>query len=626
MFLSKHSFLHGHMIYAVTKSTNSFIRSFLKKQNSPVVLVGIGSVESAKKFAEDLDLEKYAGRLTLMADETGAVTEALGCYRGWLTMDQANKERYPQTDVNPYVKLLGMALGFGSPGTIGQVLYGYFGDISDKNGPDGRQWVINSLLQGSEKGRTPQREKEAWDGISPSSSLRPFELATLRFQTGLHILSNWGELGPKDASLCTRMGGTFVFAENKECVWDSFDQGILRYADMEQICEVAGATVKGERYISPRKEARVLMTNGRQDAAIEEVATEEARLEAAEAKEKARIKAQDAVLQAEYEASLKAEEKEKARIKAQDAMLQAEYEAKLKAEEMVRLAEEEARLQAEEEVSSKADEEVRLKDEEEAIMNAVEEARRHEQESLEKAKATLQAEQESKKLLLAKDMSKAGEVERSEEEPAAAKKQPRNTEPFQRKLLEAKIQADLAAKTKATQKPGAKVMTVGAAKTEGEEEPAAAKQQPRNTEPFQRKLLAARIQADLAAKRKATEEPGAKVMTVGAAKIEVEEEPAAAKEQSRYTEAFQRKLLAARIQADLAAKMRATPGSADKVMTVAAAKTKVEEEPAATTQEGGAKISLLEKDSPPGEDVLLSRKKPKKKKNKKTSSPQGFGF
>jgi hypothetical protein len=549
-------------------------------------LVGIGSIESAQTFAEDLDLKKYAGRLTLVADETGAVTEALGCYRGWLAMDQAHKERYPQTDINPYVKLLGMVLGFGSPGTIGQVLYGYLGDISDKNGPDGRQWVVNSLLQGSEKGRSPQMEKEALDGLT-SSSLRPFELATLRLQTGLHIVSNWGKLGPKDGGLCTRMGGTFVFSKKKECLWDSFDQGILCYADMEQICEVAGAAVKGESYnISPRKEARVQMRKERQDAVVEEAAEEEARL------------------------------------KAEEARLQAELEARLKAEEKVRLAEKEARLKAEEEVIMKADEEVKLKDEEEASMNAVKEARRHEQESLEKVKAALQAEQESKKLFFAKEMPKAVEVERLEEEPAAAKKQPRNTEPFQRKLLAARILADLAAKRKATQKPAAKVMNVAVAETKVEE-PAAAKEQPRNTEPFQRKLLAARIQADLAAKMKATQDSAAKVMNVAVAETKVEEPAAAAKEQPRNTEPFQRKLLAARIQVDLAAKMTATQESGAKVMTVAAANTKVEEKPAAPTPESGAKISLLEEDTPPREDALLSRKKPKKKKK---SSSQGFGF
>jgi hypothetical protein len=51
---------------------------------SPVVLVGIGSIQAATKFAQDLELEeRVGGKLVLVADETDSVTEQLGCYQGW---------------------------------------------------------------------------------------------------------------------------------------------------------------------------------------------------------------------------------------------------------------------------------------------------------------------------------------------------------------------------------------------------------------------------------------------------------------------------------------------------------------------------------------------------------------
>jgi len=210
--------------------------------NTPakIVLVGIGSSVAAKKFADDLDLGD--SKITLVADETGAVTDALGCYRGWLAIDRAHKEQYPSTDVNPYIKLFGMIFGFGSPGTIPKVLYGYTGD--SKGGVSSRKWVVDSLLQGSKKGRFPQLTKEAFEGIDVNSGLRPFELATLRAQTGIHIVLNWGQLGPTDGDLFTRMGGSFVFDNDGNSVYEYYDKGILTYADVQEVCKAAANVAK----------------------------------------------------------------------------------------------------------------------------------------------------------------------------------------------------------------------------------------------------------------------------------------------------------------------------------------------------------------------------------------------
>jgi len=223
---------------------------------SRIILVGIGSADAARGFANDLGLDSHnSPDITLLADETGSVTDTLGCYRGWLAVDRNHAERWPSTDINPYVKLLGMIFGLGSPGTISKVLRGYVGDKND--GSFSRKWVVKALLQGGRSGRWPKLTEEAFDndlvfsdddddddaGGGLSSGLRPFELATLRAQTGIHIVSNWGRLGPKDGDLFTRMGGTFVFDEGGECVYGYYDNGILMYADVREVCEAAvGAT------------------------------------------------------------------------------------------------------------------------------------------------------------------------------------------------------------------------------------------------------------------------------------------------------------------------------------------------------------------------------------------------
>ena len=208
------------------------------------LLVGIGSVESARQFASDLDLSEDAS-VRLVADPTGDVASSLGCYKGWLYADEVHRELWPSTDVNPYVKLFGMIFGFGSPGTMGQVAYGYLGDAS---GPEfNRRWVVQSLLQGSRKGRFPTLTEDAFAGVDSNSGLRPFELATLRAQTGIHILRNWAKLGPKDGDMFTRMGGTFVFDEpaaatgDREVAYFQRDAGILAYTN---VVELTGALSK----------------------------------------------------------------------------------------------------------------------------------------------------------------------------------------------------------------------------------------------------------------------------------------------------------------------------------------------------------------------------------------------
>lgn len=70
------------------------------------------------------------------------------------------------------------------------------------------------------------------------SGLRPFELATLRAETGVHIVLNWDKLGPKDGELFTRMGGTFVF-RGRECMYCHFDKGILTYAPIDEVISTA---------------------------------------------------------------------------------------------------------------------------------------------------------------------------------------------------------------------------------------------------------------------------------------------------------------------------------------------------------------------------------------------------
>jgi hypothetical protein len=77
---------------------------YLQNNNPQVVTVGLGSAENARFFSQTLDYPLQG----LYADPTGAAYKAIGFYA-------------PQGDVNPYVKLLAMLTGIGSPGTVQEV-------------------------------------------------------------------------------------------------------------------------------------------------------------------------------------------------------------------------------------------------------------------------------------------------------------------------------------------------------------------------------------------------------------------------------------------------------------------------------------------------------------------------
>jgi hypothetical protein len=72
-----------------------------------VITVGLGSPENARIFSSTLDFPLDG----LYADPTGACYSALGFSPGFA----------PGADINPYLKLLPMLAGIGSPGTLQEV-------------------------------------------------------------------------------------------------------------------------------------------------------------------------------------------------------------------------------------------------------------------------------------------------------------------------------------------------------------------------------------------------------------------------------------------------------------------------------------------------------------------------
>ena len=168
-----------------------------------LVLAGLGSPEAAALFAEQTGFPP--GRCYALP--SGALYRELGFSGGFA----------PEVEgVSPYLKLLPMLAGVGSPGTVQEVLRGYVGDRdAPEIFPGGG--VFDVLGRGYQ---------------------RPFELASRRLLNMASILPRWGSLAPEDAALLTVQGGTFVF-RGGETVFAHRDPGILKRASVDAVLAAA---------------------------------------------------------------------------------------------------------------------------------------------------------------------------------------------------------------------------------------------------------------------------------------------------------------------------------------------------------------------------------------------------
>ncbi|EKX40635.1 hypothetical protein GUITHDRAFT_88647 [Guillardia theta CCMP2712] len=195
----------------------------LHSRGVKVMAIGIGSQEAGKKFADQL---KFPEEL-LFFDPDASCAAELGFSAGFGRSSARDAQSNP---LSPYLRLLPMLLGIGSPGTLGQVIYGYFGD----RGYDPK-WTV-SHLRDFATGSFPFVEPELFDRLG-SGYLRPFELATVRLQNMIGILEQWNELIPENQDLVVQQGGTIVM-EGDQTIYRFDDRGILVYAGERGVASV----------------------------------------------------------------------------------------------------------------------------------------------------------------------------------------------------------------------------------------------------------------------------------------------------------------------------------------------------------------------------------------------------
>ncbi len=173
--------------------------------------VGIGDRNSGKAFCA------YTGfpEESLLLDPDGSLHKELDLYPGLTWCLPGFNQRQ-----NAWLNLLLMCAGIGSPGTLSEVLRGYWGDRS-----------APQLIEDDEVVQAPPLppiKGEFFKRAGGKGFQRPFELATLRLRNMAEVLSKWTTYVP-DVSHITQRGATYVI-DHDEVVYGHCDRNILGFA------------------------------------------------------------------------------------------------------------------------------------------------------------------------------------------------------------------------------------------------------------------------------------------------------------------------------------------------------------------------------------------------------------
>ena len=120
-----------------------------------------------------------------------------------------------------WLNLMLMCAGVGSRGTLKEVFRGYKGDRQAPQLIEDEQIIQGTPL--------PAFQGSFFQLAGGSGFQRPFELATLRLQNMVEVLSNWQTYVPLSAYL-TQRGGTFLFDSTRQLLYEHRDPGILGFA------------------------------------------------------------------------------------------------------------------------------------------------------------------------------------------------------------------------------------------------------------------------------------------------------------------------------------------------------------------------------------------------------------
>jgi len=177
----------------------------LEARGLQVQAIAIGNADSRRIFCRFTGFPEE--RLALEPDAD--LHRALGLYPGL------------QLAGGPWLNLLLMCAGIGSPGTLAEVLRGYTGDRSAP-----QRLADDETIQA---GPLPAIKGSFFARAGGRGFQRPFELATVRLRNMSEVLGHWRTYVPNDDFICQR-GATLLLDRDDTVLYSHRDQGLLGFS------------------------------------------------------------------------------------------------------------------------------------------------------------------------------------------------------------------------------------------------------------------------------------------------------------------------------------------------------------------------------------------------------------
>lgn len=185
----------------------------IRSRGITIRAVGIGDRDSGLKFCEYTEFPPE----WLFVDPEAELHRQLELYSGL-----SFKLPLLSPGQNAWLNLMLMCAGIGSPGTLAEVFRGYKGDR------DAPQLIGEKELV---KAKPLPAFKGSFFNLAGGEGFqRPFELATLRLRNMTEVLGNWKTYVP-DPAYMTQRGGTFLFDNRGNLLYEYRDRGILGFAE-----------------------------------------------------------------------------------------------------------------------------------------------------------------------------------------------------------------------------------------------------------------------------------------------------------------------------------------------------------------------------------------------------------
>ena len=128
----------------------------------------------------------------------------------------------PSFKLNNFLNLFLMCSGIGSPGTLKEVIRGYYGDKKAKN--IFKEGDVIRIFKGFEFNAS------LFDNAGLINNLRPFELATRRLQNLIEVISKWSIYMPNNKFI-TQRGGTFLIDSDGDSIYNFRSRALLGYSE-----------------------------------------------------------------------------------------------------------------------------------------------------------------------------------------------------------------------------------------------------------------------------------------------------------------------------------------------------------------------------------------------------------